>query len=72
MGTTSGFVARCSQDGQTSAVGYYRLSDGGQLPSLATLGTTLDGQSTVTVLSEHGKELEAGLPKRVASGICAR
>jgi hypothetical protein len=54
----TGIVARCFQDGETSAVGYYRLSDGGPLPSLTTLGTTLDGQSTVNVLSEQRTELE--------------
>lgn len=57
-GNDAGMLARCSQDGNLPAVGYYRLSDGSQVPSLTRLGTTLDEQATITVLSSQRKELE--------------
>ncbi len=57
-GRDAGMLARCSQGGNLPAVGYYRLSDGSQIPSLAKLGTTMDEQTTNTVLSSQRKEIE--------------
>ena len=57
-GHDAGMLARCSQDGNLPAVGYYRLSDGSQVPSLAKLGATLDEQASIAVLSSQRKELE--------------
>ena len=54
----TGILARCSQDDHLSAVAYYNLGDGGQVATLAKLGSTLDGQTTVEVSSVKRKELE--------------
>jgi SNF2 family DNA or RNA helicase len=54
----TGILARCSQDDHLSAVAYYSLGDGGQVATLAKLGSTMDGQTTVEVSSVKRKELE--------------
>ena len=57
-GCDVGSIARCSQDGQTASVGYYRLGDSGQVPSLAILDVTLDEHSITKLLSIQRTELK--------------
>ena len=67
-GHDAGLLARCSQNGHLPAVGYYRLSDGGRVSSLAKLATTLGGQKAVTASPAQ----RADLAGRFADASCER
>jgi SNF2 family DNA or RNA helicase len=54
----TGILARCSQDGHVSAVGYFRAKDISSVPSLSALNPVLDDDTPTEVLVEQRKKLE--------------
>lgn len=60
QGQAAGIVARCSQLGASSPVGYFRLSNGEPLSSLKTLTAALEEQDQDIVKVTCGQKAELG------------